>query len=407
MQLSVIIVNYNVKYFLEQCLYSVIKACKNLEAEIFVVDNASTDGSENYLSSKFPLVKFSWNKTNIGFGAANNSVLQQTKGAYILFLNPDTIVPEDCFDSCIAFFKSHTDAGALGVKMIDGAGHFLKESKRCFPSPTVSFFKMAGLADMFPQSKLFAKYYASHISEDATAAVEVLPGAFMMISREALHKVSGFDERFFMYAEDIDLSYRIQQAGLKNFYFPEIPIIHFKGESTKRVSASYVQQFYGAMQLFVKKHYKEKKGAACLLRLAIMAGMLLAYGKLVVKKITGPGKKSYTGNRETLVVATQDYFNKMIQLIKYAKEPLVLQGRVSVEEYDRSSAVGYIDNIADIVSRNKTGIIVFCEASLSYKKMIQVMLQLKGEVNFLFHAGNSDSIAGSNDKNDNGMIITK
>lgn len=407
LQLSVVIVNYNVKYFLEQCLYSVIKACKNLEAEIFVVDNASTDGSEGYLCSKFPSVKFSWNKSNAGFAAANNSVLPQAKGAYVLFLNPDTIVSEDCFESCIAFFKSHTDAGALGVSMIDGAGNFLKESKRCFPSPRVSFFKMTGLADMFPQSTIFAKYYAADVNEHETAAIEVLPGAFMMISREALSKAGGFDERFFMYAEDIDLSYRIQQAGFKNYYFPEISIVHFKGESTQKLSASYVQQFYGAMLLFVKKHYREKKSAAFLLKLAIIAGSVLAYLKLGVKKITSARKKSYMGNRETLIVAEQDYFNGLIQLVKFAKEPLVIQGRVSPQVYDRSSAVGNIDNITDIVSRNKTGKIIFCESPLTYHKMIETMLLLKGKVNFLFHAANSNSIVGSDDKDDNGTIISK
>ena len=157
LQLSIIIVNYNVKYFLEQCLYSVQKACTGIKAEVFVVDNHSADGSREYLSSKFPKVVFKWNMNNDGFGKASNSVLKETKGDYILFLNPDTIVPEDCFEKCLSFFKKNQNCGSLGVHMLDGSGRFLKESKRGFPSPLISLFKMAGLAGLFPSSKIFAR----------------------------------------------------------------------------------------------------------------------------------------------------------------------------------------------------------------------------------------------------------
>ena len=255
MQLSVIIVNYNVKYFLEQCLYSVQKAIANIEAEIIVADNNSTDGSKDFLIPLFPTVNFIWNRNNIGFAKANNEAAEKTKGEYILFLNPDTLVPEDCFEKCINFFKSNDHTGALGIKMIDGSGNFLKESKRAFPSPLTSFYKLMGLAMLFPRSKLFAKYHLGHLSENENHKVDVLAGAFMMIPKRVLKEIGNFDERFFMYGEDVDLSFRIQRAGYENYYFAESSIIHFKGESTKTGSLNYVRLFYQAMNLFVKKHY--------------------------------------------------------------------------------------------------------------------------------------------------------
>lgn len=256
MQLSVIIVNYNVKYFLEQCLHAVIKAAKGLEAEIFVVDNNSTDDSRAYLTPAFPSVHFIWNEHNAGFAKANNQAIALAKGEYILFLNPDTIVPEDAFTNSIAFLRSHRDAGALGIRMIDGTGRFLKESKRAFPSPLTSLYKLIGLAKLFPRSRYFAKYYLGHLSQQENHEVDVLAGAYMMIPAAVLRKTGHFDELFFMYGEDVDLSYRIQKAGYRNYYFSESTIIHFKGESTKKGSLNYVRLFYKAMSLFVKKHYK-------------------------------------------------------------------------------------------------------------------------------------------------------
>jgi GT2 family glycosyltransferase len=255
MQLSVIIVNYNVKHFLEQCLCSVQKACSGLAAEVIVVDNNSTDNSLEYLTSRFESVQFIPNKENHGFAKACNQGWQKAKGDYVLFLNPDTIVPEDCFNKCISFFQSHPDAGGLGVKMLDGSGKFLKESKRAFPSPLTSLYKLFGLAKLFPRSGTFARYHLGHLDENKNNEVDVLAGAFMMIRREVLDKVGSFDETFFMYGEDIDLSYRIQQAGYKNYYFAGTSIIHFKGESTRKGSMNYVRMFYKAMSVFVKKHY--------------------------------------------------------------------------------------------------------------------------------------------------------
>ena len=258
MLLTIIIVNYNTKLFLEQCLHSVYRAAKGLAHEIIIVDNNSTDGSGEYLPTKFTEVKFIFNKKNTGFAKACNQGLHISSGKYILFLNPDTMVPEDCFQYCISFFETHPDAGTVGVRMFDDKGHFLKESKRGFPSPGASFYKLFGIASAFPRSKTFSKYYADHLPENENNPVDVLSGAFMMIRKNVLQQTDGFDESFFMYGEDIDLSYRIQQEGYKNYYLGKITIIHFKGGSTT-YNHKYINMFYAAMKLFVQKHYKGKR----------------------------------------------------------------------------------------------------------------------------------------------------
>jgi GT2 family glycosyltransferase len=259
MKLSIIIVNYNVKYFLEHCLQSVYEALQNVEAEVFVVDNASKDDSVQMLKQRFPQVKLIVNTQNVGFAKANNQAIREAKGQYILLLNPDTIVQRDTFEKCIAFMDAHPDAGGLGVKMIDGSGTYLPESKRGFPSPWVAFCKAFGLTALFPRTKLFAGYYLGHLNSDETHAVEVLAGAFMMMRREALDKTGLLDETFFMYGEDIDLSYRIIKAGYKNYYYSETRIIHYKGESTKKGSLNYVKMFYQAMIIFARKHFGGSK----------------------------------------------------------------------------------------------------------------------------------------------------
>src|SRR5687768_2474036 len=255
LQLSVIIVNYNVKHFLEQCLCSVQKAIAGLQAEVIVIDNHSADNSVNYLESKFPGVRFLTNPDNLGFAKACNQGLRLATGKYVLFQNPDTLVPEDCYRSCITFMESHPDAGALGIKMLDGRGKFLKESKRSFPSPLTSLFKLFGLSRLFPRSRIFSKYHLGNLDENKNHEVDVLAGAFMMVRKDVMEKVGGFDEIFFMYGEDVDLSYRIQKAGYRNYYFAESQIIHFKGESTRKGSLNYVRLFYKAMSIFVAKHY--------------------------------------------------------------------------------------------------------------------------------------------------------
>lgn len=255
MKLSVIIVNYNVKHFLEQCLHSVYKASRNTETEIFVVDNNSVDGSEQLIREKFPGVHLIVNKENVGFSKANNQAIRQARGKYILLLNPDTVVEEDTFEKVIAYMDGHPEAGGLGVKMIDGKGNFLPESKRGLPTPWVAFCKMFGLSALFPKSKTFGRYHLSYLDKNEIHEVDVLAGAFMLLRKEALDKTGLLDETFFMYGEDIDLSYRIQKAGYKNIYFPGTTIIHYKGESTKKGSLNYVKVFYNAMIIFARKHF--------------------------------------------------------------------------------------------------------------------------------------------------------
>ena len=259
MQLSIIIVNYNVKHFLEQCLYSVQKAAAGMTSQVIVIDNNSTDNSIGYLRPKFPAVQFIVNTDNTGFAKACNQGLQLSTGKYILFLNPDTIVPEDCFKECLSFLAADSTVGALGIKMLDGRGNFLKESKRSFPSPMTSLFKLSGLSTLFPRSKLFSRYHLGHLNENENHEIDVLAGAFMLIKKEVLDQTGGFDETFFMYGEDIDLSYRIQKAGYKNYYYAQSCILHFKGESTRKGSMNYVRMFYKAMSIFVKKHYGGSK----------------------------------------------------------------------------------------------------------------------------------------------------
>ena len=282
MDLSVVIVNYNVKYFLEQCLYSVQKAMTGIDGEVFVVDNNSVDGSVSMLREKFPNIQTIANTNNVGFSKANNQAIRVSKGKYVLLLNPDTLVEEDTFRKCIQFMDEQPWCGGLGVKMIDGKGQYLQESKRGLPLPKTSFYKMIGLANLFPKSKRFARYYLAHLSPDEVNEVEVLAGAFMLLRKETLDKIGLLDEDFFMYGEDIDLSYRITQSGYKNYYFPETRIIHYKGESTKKVSLNYVYTFYNAMAIFVKKHFSGRH--AKLLSFFIKIAIWLAASLSVLKR---------------------------------------------------------------------------------------------------------------------------
>lgn len=257
MDLSVIIVNYNVRYFLEQCLHSVVKASAHLDTEIIVVDNHSADGSVGMIAEKFPGVKVIVNTENKGFSKANNQAIKVSSGRYILLLNPDTVIQEDTLIKCLNYMDSNPEAGCLGVKMIDGKGNFLPESKRALPEPKVAFYKIFGLTALFPHSRRFGRYYLGHLDKDRVNEVDVISGAFMFIRRIALEKTGLLDEQFFMYGEDIDLSYRFKLAGYRNIYFPETTIIHYKGESTRKGSINYVLVFYRAMIIFAQKHFKQ------------------------------------------------------------------------------------------------------------------------------------------------------
>jgi len=295
MDLSVIIVNYNVRHFLEQCLHSVRRGIERLnetgrQAEVFVVDNNSVDGSVGEIRRKFPEVQIIENRENVGFSKANNQAITRSSGRYVLLLNPDTVVEEDTFLKCMGFMDSHPEAGALGVKMINGKGVFLPESKRAFPTPEVSFYKMFGLTYLFPGSRRFGRYYLGNLDNDQIHTVDVLAGAFMFIRKETLEKTGYLDETFFMYGEDIDLSYRIVQSGYQNYYFPETTIIHYKGESTKKGSLNFVKMFYQAMIIFAGKHFNTRKARTTrvLINMAIYFRAALSLVRRIANRVYRP-----------------------------------------------------------------------------------------------------------------------
>ena len=282
MDLSVIIVSYNVKYFLEQCLVSVLKASEGIDSEIFVVDNNSTDESCSMVKNEFPEINLIENHTNRGFSAANNQAIKIAEGKFVLILNPDTIVEEDTFHKCIEFMENHPDAGAVGVRMINGKGRFLPESKRGIPYPGTAFFKMTGLSFLFPKSKLFNKYHLGYLDEMETNKADVISGAFMFLRKEALLNTGLLDEDYFMYGEDIDYSYRLLIAGYSNYYFPGTTITHFKGQSTSKTDIKVTLTFYNAMLIFVHKHLKD--GNSKILVLLIKVAIFFRASLSVIKR---------------------------------------------------------------------------------------------------------------------------
>lgn len=380
MLLSVVIVNYNVKYFLEQCLCSVKKAIAYDggtggpgllgEAEVLVVDNCSSDGSVDWLRPRFPFVQFIANTENVGFSRANNQALRQCRGKYVLFLNPDTILPEDCFQQCLSFMEAHPGAGALGLHMIDGGGQYLPESKRGFPSPWVSFCKMSGLTRLFPASKWLARYYLGHLSPAGIHQVDVLSGAFMWVRKAALDKTGGFDERFFMYAEDIDLSFRIRQAGYANYYLPAPTIVHFKGESTRK-DARYVQLFYSAMILFVQKHYS---GIGAWGYTKLLQGIIWLRGKGVSKGNAVSGRTVVSGHEKVALAGDRKGIEEMRNLLATANKSIVEDAAMA-------------------------NVLIYCEGPAHNFSSIIKKLQegIKGKSVFI-HGSQTGSAIGSNTK---------
>lgn len=265
-------------------------ALSNMEAEVFVVDNNSVDGSVAMVETKFPTVKLIANKENVGFSKANNQAMRLAKGEYVLLLNPDTLVEADTFHKVVSFMDQHPDAGGLGINMVDGKGNFLPESKRSLPTPEVAFYKIFGLSWLFPKSKRFGKYHLTFLDKDKTHEIEVLSGAFMLMRKTALDKVGLLDEDFFMYGEDVDLSYRIIKGGYKNYYYPEARIIHYKGESTKKGSLNYVYVFYNAMAIFAKKHFSRERARlfSLLINFAILLRASVALVHRFVKRMSLP-----------------------------------------------------------------------------------------------------------------------
>lgn len=524
MDISIIIVNYNVKYFLEQCLCSVQKAIAGFDAEVIVVDNGSEDGSIAYLQPMFPSIHFISNKKNIGFSRANNVGLSCAKGHYIVFLNPDTLIPENIFANCISFFETHACCGALGVRMIDGRGIFLPESKRSFPSPLVSFYKLTGLSSLFSISPHFNRYALGYLDEEQVHEVDVLAGAFMMVRKNVIEQTKGFDESFFMYGEDVDLSYRIQQLGYKNYYTGRQTIIHFKGESRKKGSLNHIRMFYGAMNTFVGKHYSGGKATlfSWFIQLSIAVRALFSLFYRLFDKVSLPAMDALTvficlystergwvhfirhgkefdtffvpyaiplytfvflaaaavsgiyddlykpskaflccisaiivllaaysllpeqlrfsrgvvlvggivsglaitffrwvsirfniiGENEndrrlqqTLIVGTDEEYNKVSKLLQQAGLEEKVLGRIAVSD-DRLPAIGTISQLPALIKELPVHEILFCEGVLSYQTIITQIQLLPKQCRFRFYSGNSHSVVGSDSKTTSGETLT-
>ena len=393
MQVSVIIVSYNVRHFLEQCLYALTRATAGIQAEILVVDNASADGSTRYLQPRFPTVIFIENARNTGFAKANNQALGRATGRYILFLNPDTIVAEDSLSKCLQLMETQPATGACGVRMLDGSGRFLPESRRGFPSLQASFYRLSGLAALFPRSQRFARYYMGHLEEKTSHEVEVLAGAFLFVRKAVLDTTGGFDERFFMYGEDIDLSYRIRQAGYKNYYLADTAIIHFKGESTKKDQLQHIRHFYGAMEIFTRKYnHPARAGMLCLfIQVYTRLRLLLAAGRNGRK----PKGAAPPSSLRTLLAGDRHSTGEAHSIIGKYTRPV------------RNTRIAAADaNLLEEVAGHDINEIVFCQGDLSFSKIIAWMQLLPATVSFRIHAAGSGSIAGSGDKNSTGEVLS-
>lgn len=312
MDISIIIVSYNVRHYLEQCLHSVFAAANGMSVEVFVVDNASADGTVAYLRKRFPRSSYPTlhimaNSHNAGFGRANNQAVRRAKGKYVLFLNPDILLTEHTLKDSIDFAERHPEMGGLGTMMLHTNGTFANESRRGLPTPWTAFFKMCGLASLFPRSRTFGRYYMRYLDQEQPAEIEIISGAYMMVRHHVLEECGLFDEAFFMYGEDIDLSYRILKAGYHNYYIPS-PILHYKGESTQKSSYRYVHVFYGAMLIFFHKHFRHYRiGLSLLIKTAIFVRALFALAAqqaknlkkfLFPERLRFEGKQLYVGCHE-------------------------------------------------------------------------------------------------------------
>ncbi|MEG1587098.1 MAG: glycosyltransferase family 2 protein [Bacteroidales bacterium] len=390
MKISIVIVNYKVKYFLEQCLLSVRKAIEGIDAEVFVVDNNSQDDSLIYLKPLFPEVNFIANKENVGFARANNQAIRLSKGEYVLLLNPDTLLSEKVIQRVMLFMDQHPDAGGAGVKMIDGKGNFLPESKRSMPTPWVSFCKIFGLSALFPQSRLFGKYALGYLDENRIHPIDVMAGAFMMLRREALDRTGLLDEDFFMYGEDIDLSYRITCAGYKNYYLPE-RILHYKGESTPKHTIKYVRIFYEAMDIFFKKHNPHTSFVyAVFIRFAIVLRASLAGLHRIGMSVCGtPADLTKKECRKMVICASEQCAPEIKQLFALHN--------AGEELFVFTEALRKTDKLRSFIKEHKISGVVLSDSLLNYGDMLKTMEKLKvEELDFCIHTQQSRTIVSSN-----------
>jgi len=384
MQLSVIILNYNVRYFLEQCVLSVQEAVSAMDAEIIVVDNNSSDDSCLMMQERFPSIKLIQNKENFGFPKGNNIGVKEAKGKYICILNPDTVVAEDTFAKILAFAEEKQDLGIVGCKLIDGKGNFLPESKRGIPTPWVAFTKVLGLYKFFPKWKIFNQYYAQHINENENGKVEILVGAFMLMKQELYEDLKGFDEDCFMYADDIDLSYRVLQKQKTNYYFAETTVLHYKGESTIK-DEKYMKHFQEAMNFFYNKHFRKSLFFSSFIQIGIWFFSF-------IKMFQGKPKRK---------PLPEKYIFYSSNSILSEKLPSILKNKVLFLDFKKEKMVN-----SSHVFKGKRVEIILDNQYVSFKKCIKIIETLKDKnVTFKIFPKKTNFIIGSNSRNDRGQIV--
>ena len=384
MQLSVIILNYNVRYFLEQCVLSVQEAISTLDAEIIVVDNNSSDESCWMMKSKFPKIKLIQNNENFGFPKGNNIGVEQASGKYICILNPDTVVADDTFVKILAFAERQINLGIVGCKLIDGTGNFLPESKRGVPTPWVAFTKIFSLYKVFPKWNFFNQYYAQHLRQNETGKVDILVGAFMFMQRELYRELDGFDEKCFMYADDIDLSYRALQKQKVNYYFHETTVLHYKGESTVK-DEKYMKRFQNAMNFFYQKHFKKSWFFTFFIQIGVL---FFSFVKMFQGKIKAkPLPESY------IFYSSNEILSE--------KLPSILKNKVLFFDFKKEKMVN-----SSLIFKGKRVEIILDNQYVSFKKCIKIIESLKDKnITFKIFPKNTKFIIGSNSSNDRGQII--
>lgn len=396
MQLSVIILNYNVRYFLELCVLSVQSALETIDGEIIVIDNNSSDDSCPMMKQRFPNVKLIQNKENVGFPKGNNIGVAQAKGEYICILNPDTVVAEDTFKKILNFVTSSAveknNLGIVSCKLIDGAGNFLPESKRGVPTPWVAFTKITGLYKLFPKSETFGKYYAQHLNENQTGKVEILVGAFMFLKRDLYQELGGFDEDCFMYSDDIDLSYRILQKGKSNYYFHDTTVIHYKGESTIK-DEGYMKRFQEAMNFFYKKHFYADGSGSVLFSLFMKLGIVFFS---LVKMFQGKPSRKFGLKGTPKLYLLYSASEKLIEKLRLVLQNKVLFHDLKTEKMVISSSV-----------KSKIGTEVILDNEfISFKECIAILESSRNKgITFKIIPKTANFLIGSNNSNERGEII--
>ena len=384
MQLSVIILNYNVRYFLEQCVLSVQEAISAIDAEIIVVDNNSSDDSCLMMQERFPFVKLIQNRENFGFPKGNNIGVKEAKGKYICILNPDTVVAEDTFTKILAFAEEQQDLGIIGCRLIDGKGNFLPERKRGIPTPWVAFTKVLGLYKIFPNWKIFNQYYAQHINENENGKVEILVGAFMLMKLELYNNLNGFDENCFMYADDIDLSYRALQKQKSNYYFAETTVLHYKGESTIK-DERYMKRFQEAMNSFYNKHFKKSLFFSSFIQIGIWFFSFVKMFQGKPKRKPLPEKYIFYSSNSILSEKLPSILKNKVQFLDFKKEKMVNSCHVF---------------------KGKRVEIILDNQYVSFEKCIKIIETLKDKnVTFKIFPKKANFIIGSNSRNDRGQIV--